>query len=320
MTFDSLLNEVTDKNTFGSIRGYVEFAAQFLEFTEGNLQARIVSRNEPHYQFLQYGEYASYQITRPINSILMYNFRDFQAQSSVFTDALGEIQEGNTPNQDRRETINRYVYTLQQSIGAVLDGLPAGRSNQARKLNGDLFEQLIRLIINRIGVRCVSGNVLATCQIGPQASPDDDFQMKFQNDLIVMKGEMVQMIGSVKTSSKDRLAKIFTDKLMFERLTGAHIPHVAIFLNDVQRRGKTPPRLGIGTTFLPGHFRAFTLKLNPLDGIYYCDLRPNMRTDEFLRNHIRTFDNLICDDIAHFGSLKGARIAVTQVQQCPQVE
>jgi hypothetical protein len=84
---------------------------------------------------------------------------------------------------------------------------------------------------------------------------------------------------------------------LFGRLTGTQIPHIAIFLHDVQRKGSSLDRLGINPTFLPGHFKAFTVKLTPLDGVYYCDLRPNMKTDELLCNHIHLLDQLVCEDI-----------------------
>ncbi len=312
MTFDTLLDRATDKSAFDNIQGYIDFAASFLDFTQDNLQARIVSRNEPHYQFFQYGPYASYQVTRPINTRLMVGPDEFQAQCRVFTDALDAISNGITPEQGERHTINRFVYTLQQAIGAALDGLPAGRSNRARKLNGDLFERLIRLVLNQVGVPCVSGTVVVPVQIGPHADPEADFQMSFQQDLIVKEGEIVQMIGSVKTSSKDRLAKIFIDKFLFSRLTGTQIPHVAIFLHDVQRKGATLDRLGVNATFLPGHFKAFTIKLNPLDGVYYCDPRPNMQADELLRGHIHLFDKLICEDIWQHRRVNGVRAIVRE--------
>lgn len=72
MSFDALLTKATDKDNFQTIQGYIDFAGRFLDFIEDNLQARIVSRNEPHYQFLQYKEYASFQVTRPINTRLMF--------------------------------------------------------------------------------------------------------------------------------------------------------------------------------------------------------------------------------------------------------
>jgi hypothetical protein len=72
---------------------------------------------------------------------------------------------------------------------------------------------------------------------------------------------------------------------------------VAIFLNDVQRKGKTPQEYGVNATFLPGHFKGYTVKLNPLDGVYYFDIRPNMLTDRILKEHIRTFDHFLFGDL-----------------------
>jgi hypothetical protein len=69
-------------------------------------------------------------------------------------------------------------------------------------------------------------------------------------------------------------------------------------LNDVQRKdGRTKGKFGVSATFLPGHFKGYTVKLNPLDGVYYCDIRPNMITEAILKDHIKTFDHLLFDDI-----------------------
>lgn len=106
------------------------------------------------------------------------------------------------------------------------------------------------------------------------------------------------LIGSVKTSSKDRLDKIFVDKFLYSRLTDTALPHIAVFLHDVQRKKtKRENVYGISATFLPGHFKGYTIKLNPLDGVYYCDIRPNMRADPLLEQHIRTIDDLFVTDI-----------------------
>ena len=42
------------------------------------------------------------------------------------------------------------------------------------------------------------------------------------------------------------------------------------------------------------------MKLNPLDGVYYCDIRPNMQTERILKDHIKTFDHLLMEDIWKF--------------------
>lgn len=78
-------------------------------------------------------------------------------------------------------------------------------------------------------------------------------------------------IVSVKTSSKNRLDKVFIDKFLYNRLTEKATPHFAIFLNDVQRKGQEG-KYGISAIFLPDHFNGYTVKLNPLDGVYYCDI------------------------------------------------
>lgn len=133
---------------------------------------------------------------------------------------------------ETRDTINRFVYTCQQAIGATLDALPASQSNTARKLVGDLFEAYIRLIFVQLGVEVTSGFVSVPITV-------DDvplFQMHYQHDLIVKQGNRVKAIGSVKTSSKDRIDKVFIDKFLYNRLTGEDTPHFAVFLNDVQRK------------------------------------------------------------------------------------
>lgn len=105
----------------------------------------------------------------------------------------------------------------------------------------------------------------------------------------------------MKTSSKDSLDKIFVDKFLYNRLTETAIPHIAIFLNDVQRKNtKKENEYGINSTFLPGHFKGYTVKLNPLDGVYYCDIRPNMLTEDILKDHIKTFDKLIFEEVWGF--------------------
>jgi hypothetical protein len=192
-----------------------------------------------------------------------------------------------------RELVNRAVYTMQQAIGASLDALPGGMSNTARKINGDLFERLIRLILVRVGIDCTAGQINVPVELDGNV----EFFMGYQHDLVIKSGALVQIIGSVKTSSKDRIDKIFIDKFLLAKLTGKDVPHVAIFLNDVQRKGKTPKDYGVSATFLPGHFKGYTVKLNPLDGVYYFDIRPNMRTERILKEHIRTFDHFLFGDL-----------------------
>lgn len=297
MNLKQLVNKAKDKSNFSDLKAFIKFCDEYLNYVADNLQAIIVSQNENHYCFYQYKKEGDFQITRPINSNLMYDANGFSNASKEFLKILKSIKTIDKNDEAIRNILNNATYTIQQSIGSALDGLPAGQSNTARKLNGDLFEHFIRLIISEIGIVCKSG----TIQVPVIVDNEPTFNMKYQHDLIIEKDSDVKVIGSIKTSSKDRIDKIFIDKFLYNKLTEKATPHIAIFLNDVQRKNrKKENEYGISATFLPGHFKGYTVKLNPLDGVYYCDIRPNMKTENILKDHIKTFDNLLIEDIWKF--------------------
>jgi hypothetical protein len=297
MKLKQLVNQAKDKGNFADLTSYIKFCDEYLNYISDNLQAVIVSQNENHYQFFQYKEEGNFQITRPINSNLMYDIESFSKASKDFLRILSSIKTVDKTDETVRNILNSATYTVQQSIGAALDGLPAGKSNTARKLNGDLFENFIRLILREMGVECRSGVV----QIPVEIDGEKAFDISYQHDLIIENDGEIKVIGSVKTSSKDRLDKIFIDKFLYNKLTEKNTPHIAIFLNDVQRKdAKKENEYSINSTFLPGHFKGYTVKLNALDGVYYCDIRPNMQTENILKDHIKTFDNLLIEDIWKF--------------------
>lgn len=297
MNLKQLVNNAKDKSKFSDLKAYIKFCDEYLNYVADNLQAIIVSQNENHYCFYQYKKEGDFQITRPINSNLMYDAKEFSNASKEFLKILKSIKTIDKNDEAVRNILNNATYTIQQSVGSALDGLPAGQSNTARKLNGDLFEHFIRLIISEIGIVCKSG----TIQVPVIVDGEPTFNMKYQHDLIIEKDSDIKVIGSIKTSSKDRIDKIFIDKFLYNKLTEKATPHIAIFLNDVQRKNrKNESEYGISATFLPGHFKGYTVKLNPLDGVYYCDIRPNMKTENILKDHIKTFDNLLIEDIWKF--------------------
>ena len=297
MTIKKILTKALDKNNFRNLQGYIDFAQEYLYFISEHLQAVIISQNENHYNFYQYDKKGNFQITRPINSNLMYKTDTFSVASTKFIEMLANMKEVRPTLEIERQILNNATYTIQQSIGAALDAIEGGKSNFARKLNGDLFENLIRLIINETGIKAKAGVV----QVPVIIDDVEEFKMNYQHDLIIENPEGIKLIGSIKTSSKDRIDKIFIDKFLYNKLTEKQTPHIAIFLHDVQRKNaRKENEYGISGTFLPGHFKGYTVKLNPLDGVYYCDIRPNMRTEKILKDHIKTFDNLLIDDIWKF--------------------
>lgn len=229
----------------------------------------------------------------------MYDVATATIISDKFLRILRNLRDIAAIDEANRSVIRNAIYTIQQSIGAALDALPSGKSNTARKINGDLFERLMRLLVQEIGIECRSGIINVPIDV----DGEEQFTMSYQHDLLLYHENDLRVIGSVKTSSKDRLDKIFVDKFLYSHLTGTAIPHIAIFLNDVQRKQtRQQNKYGISSTFLPGHFRGYTVRLNPLDGVYYCDIRPNMTADAFLSRHIKTIDRFFCDDLWNFMS------------------
>lgn len=312
MNLNDLRNHATDKERFQSVKDYIDFCTSYLEYVDTALQARIISQNESHYQFFQYREEGSFNITRPLNSRLFYDADNFDRAAQQFGMTLEQLRDGQMPSSDLRENLICTIYTLQQSIGAALDALPVGKSNQARKVNGDLFERLIRLLIVSLNIDCVSGTMKVPVK---DVDGTELFKSSYQHDLLVSKNDELKVIGSVKTSSKDRIDKVFVDKFLYNRLTETALPHIAIFLNDVQRKkSKQENKYGISATFLPGHFKAYTIKLNPLDGVYYCDIRPNMVKDALLSQHIKTIDHLFYSDLWELLDRSGANLGEIAVE------
>lgn len=290
-TLWEIMSWVSQKERFERIENYIEFSKYYLEFITTELQAEIVAKNENNYSFFQYRRDGEYNITRPVNGELFLALSDYENIAESFEYTLENIRDIKS-DELRRNHINNFIYTTQQSIGCALDALPSSKTNTSRKVNGDLFERLMQLIMKKLGFDIVSET------LGVKV-PNSNETMNYQNDIeIKVNGEIVA-IGSVKTSSKDRIDKIFLDKLMYNRLTQTETPHFAIFLHDVQRAGKEP-NYKIGQTFLTGHFKAYTIGLNPLDGVYYCDLRPIMKTDDILNDHIKSLDYLLCEDIWNY--------------------
>ncbi len=292
MKLNELIETVLDKDNFLSISDYISFSSKYLEFIKSNLQAVIVSKNENNYRFFQYKEDGTFNVTRPINSDIMLSLEDFKVIKKDFLYILKELKKTQKSLSVKNDVVNNFVYTSQQCIGATLDALPAKKSNFARKINGDLFERFILLILEEIGLDISSGNLEIPIIIDKELIT----KMKYQHDLVLKNNNKIKAIGSVKTSSKDRMDKIFLDKFLYNKLTGENTPHFAIFLNDVQRKGKEG-KYGINATFLPGHFKVYTIKLNPLDGVYYFDIRPNMQKDKLLKSHINKFDKFLLNDV-----------------------
>ena len=115
----------------------------------------------------------------------------------------------------------------------------------------------------------------------------------FEYDIVFQKDGERKAIGQIKTSTKDHLDKIFLDKLFFQKCSKNEIPFVAIVLNDVQRTQMKK----VSTTFLPGHYRAYSVYLTPLSGVYYVDMASSAKP---FAESIHTLDQLLVEDMWKF--------------------
>ena len=132
--------------------------------------------------------------------------------------------------------------------------------------------------------------------------------MSYELDLVFSRNKAIvaaetrlihetEIVGSVKTTSKDRLDKIFLDKYLLTKLLGREVPVIAIFLHDVQRAKSGNSIFGVNSTFKSNHFLGYTVALSKLDGVYYVDPRPEMVTNEQLREQIKDFQTFLVRDL-----------------------
>lgn len=296
MSIYNLLASV-EKAAEWKLEDFILFASEFLDFVQigqkrqANIQADIVSTSDPNYHFIQYKDDGHYCVTRPYNSTLMMNKQTFSSACETIIPKLNNIREYRE-NKIIREKLNNILYTCQQSIGCTLDAL--NNANSAKKRNGIIFEKLIRDFISRCGVNV--NHQTETVKL----NQTNEF-MRFEHDIIISNCKNhKKAIGQIKTSTKDRIDKVFIDSILYKTIKDIDIPYFVIVLNDIQRNKRKDGLYGTNTTFLPGHFKAYTIALHPLDGVYYVDLPNTIKNDKFLEDNIFSFDKLIFEDMWKF--------------------
>ena len=309
VTLSDLQASVQDRQAFHELNDYITLCRTYLEYLAVTRPTRIVSPTHHNYIFYQYDEAHHHRITRPLNIDLFIEneqvFRSTFDRFAAFLDDLKRYQESafNRPGNTRfiqSNEVNKVVYTIRQSIGSIGDSF--NNPNQSRKRIGQLFEHLVRLIIQEVGFECQSRTIDIPI-------PDyNGYHMSYELDVVFSRNKAILMgeteyihedeiVGSVKTTSKDRLDKIFIDKYLLTKLIGRDIPVVAIFLHDVQRAVRGNSIFGVNSTFKTNHFLGYTVALSKLDGIYYVDPRPEMTRNERLREQIADFQRFLIRDM-----------------------
>lgn len=234
---------------------------------------------------------------RPINKTLYIdNQEKFEVAYSLIKDTLLKIKSKEVNFSDlEKGNINSFLYTIQQSIGAGLDLLVD--PNSSRKHVGNRFEELIRVIFNEIGI--INKRIVLRI---PYATDEGEKIYKCENDLILSSKEKVnstsecldesEIVVSVKTTSKDRMGKMFIDKILLEKFVHHPQKVIGIFNNDVQRKKNND----ISFTLVSGLFMVYTQFLTQIEGIYYLDPPPTALKEPF-NKHMKHFSELITKDI-----------------------
>lgn len=308
-TLADLQASVQDRSAFSTLSDYFTLCGAFLGLVQRTQPTRIVSPSHHNYVFYQYDETYGHRITRPLNvDLFIESVSDFRIAFERFIAFLADLrqhQESIVGRKDSRryiesKEINKVVYTVQQAAGSVGDSFD--NTNQSRKRVGQLFETLVKLIIQEVGLECEP----RTISIPIPGYPG--YEMSYELDLVFSRNKAIvtsetkfinvsEIVGSVKTTSKDRIDKVFLDKYLLTKLLGRNVPVVAIFLHDVQRARRGESIFGINSTFKSNHFLGYTVALSKLDGVYYVDPRPEMVANERLREHIGDFQKGLVRDL-----------------------
>jgi hypothetical protein len=233
---------------------------------------------------------------RPINkSLFIQDPIEFETTYSEFRRTLQKVKNRESIEEGGKNIINRTIYTIQQSIGVGLDLLV--NPNSARKHVGNRFEELIKMIFTEIGI----ANKKIVLQI-PYETDEGTKTYKCENDLIISPFEKVksttktldekEIVVSVKTTSKDRMGKMFIDKMLLERFIGHPQKVIGIFLNDVQRKETD----NISYTLVSGLFMVYSNFLTELEGVYYLDPPPNALKMPYAR-YMKRFSDLLTSDL-----------------------
>lgn len=312
-----LMRSVQNTNSFQSLDEYFKVCDAYLGLLESK-PTKIISPSHPNYIFYQYDANFKHIITRPVNSNLFISNRSvFDANIPVLMEFLQDLKReedlivnnAKWVNFISSNTINNMVYTIQQSIGCIADAFEI--PNQARKRQGQLFENLIIQLIKKVGIKCAPRTISIPIPGYPDYKMSYELDLVFSRDNAIITAETPfihpnEIVGSVKTTSKDRIDKIFLDKFLLSKLIGREIPVVAIFLHDVQRASARKASADnrkmfrINSTFKTGHFMGYTLALNKLDGVYYVDPRPEMILNGKLKEYISNFQKFLITDLWAF--------------------
>ncbi len=254
--------------------------------------------NEKGSYKIYYSEIAgTTKYVRPINvELFIENATLFQKKFADFQALIPKLKSPDSQWElEEKKLIDSVLYTIQQSIGAGLDLLV--NQNSARKHVGNRFEELVKAVFSAMEI----SNKKTVLKI-PYETDEGEKHYKCENDLILSPFPEVhsttkhlsqdEVVVSVKTTSKDRMGKMFIDKILLQKFVKHPQKVIGIFLNDVQRKQTD----NISHTLVSGLFMVYSKFLTELEGIYYLDPPPNAEKQPF-DVYMHRVSDLLTNDI-----------------------
>lgn len=231
--------------------------------------------------------------------LFIRDLKTFERDFKKFEIIIKEVKSGNRKYADEDfRLVDSVVYTMQQAMGIGLDLMV--QSNSARKHVGNRFEELIRTIFSALGIT-LKKIVLKI----PYDTEEGEKYYRCETDVIISPYQKVksnstsinlnEIVISLKTTTKDRMPKIFIDKVLMERFVGHPVKVVGISQNDIQRKDDGTESK-ISYTFVSNLFMVYTKFLAQLEGYYYLD-PPAKVLEKPFNNHVFPFSKFILTDV-----------------------
>ncbi|MDP2362743.1 MAG: hypothetical protein Q8M94_03125 [Ignavibacteria bacterium] len=233
------------------------------------------------------------------DDLFLRSSKTFEKDFKKFESIVKRLKNGNRVfNGDDFHLVDSVVYTMQQAMGIGLDLMV--QSNSARKHVGNRFEELIRTLFNDLGIS-LKKVVLKI----PYETDEGEKYYRCETDVIISPFKKVksdsktihpnEIVISLKTTTKDRMPKIFIDKVLMERFVGHPVKVVGISQNDIQRK-EGDSETKISYTFVSNLFMVYTKFLAQLEGYYYLD-PPAKAIQKPFNQHIFPFSKFILEDL-----------------------
>jgi len=303
---DKLTHEITH------LQDFFVLADSIIDYIQGKTQSIVEARTKGYsnYDLIKVNVGNRLRQLRPINRDLFIwdrselSERYNQLEQTLFR--LGESKGLTPPFQQvppdfTAEKLDGVLYTMMQSVGCGLDLFTEPQF--ARKNIGTRFEDFVCRLLNTMGIAFKRGITVTVPVKG------DGLTYRATADLVISPFETVksssngfdpeEIIVSVKTSSKDRMKLIFTDRYLLTQASSKEAKVIALFLNDVQRMGQDR----IASTFVADLFLVFCKFFGDLSGVYFID-PPRRASDTRWSCLVKRFDTWITKDLWKLLTLK----------------